>query len=292
MSFVSSTRTTLEMIKFEHTVFALPFALLSVVLASDGWPAVSKLLWILLAMVGARSAAMSFNRIADFRLDAENPRTCMRALPTGQVSLSFAAGFMLVSSVFFIVAARQLNPLCFRFSVPVLAILFAYSYTKRLTYYSHIVLGLCLGLAPVGAWIAIRGDIRITPVVLGIVVLLWTAGFDIIYACQDLDFDRRKQLFSIPKRFGIRTALRMSSSLHITMLLLLLLLLILESLSWISFVGFGLVACLIWYEHHLVRPSDLSRVNQAFFTVNGYISIVLLAVVGLDKILHQSGFKG
>ena len=292
MPFVSSFRISLEMIKFEHTVFALPFTLLSVFLASVGWPAVPKLLWILLAMVGARSAAMAFNRIADRQLDAENPRTRMRALPVGKVSLGFASVFTLVSSLVFVLAAHQLNPLCFGLSVPVLVILFAYSYTKRFTHFSHLVLGLCLGMAPVGAWIAMRGDIRLTPLLLGLVVLLWTAGFDIIYACQDLDFDHRRNLFSLPNRFGIHKALRISSGLHALMLLLLLLLVLLENLSWISLSGVGLAACLIWYEHHLVHPEDLSKVNQAFFTVNGYISILLFLVVGLDKILHQVARKG
>jgi len=292
MSAISSFRTTLEMIKFEHTVFALPFTLLSALLASGGWPSAYKLLWILVAMVGARSAAMAFNRITDCRLDAENPRTRMRALPIGQVSLGFASGFTMFSSLIFVLAARQLNPLCFSLSAPVLIILFAYSYTKRFTHFSHLVLGLCLGLAPIGAWIAIRGDIHLTPLLLGLIVLLWTAGFDIIYACQDVDFDRHRHLFSIPSRFGIHRALKISSSLHAFMLLLLLLLIMLENLSWISLAGVGLVTCLIWYEHHLVRPEDLSKVNQAFFTVNGYISILLFLVVGLDKILHQIVHRG
>src|SRR6267142_5130968 len=201
MGLWSSLRTTLEMIKFEHTLFALPFALLSAILASGGFPKASKLLWILVAMVGARSAAMAFNRIADWRIDAENPRTRMRALPTGHVSLTFAGWFTVGSSLVFVVAAHQLNPLCLWLSFPVLFILLLYSYTKRFTSYSHLFLGLCLGLAPLGAWIAVRGDIRLTPILLCLIVLLWTAGFDIIYACQDLEFDKRKNLYSIPKRF-------------------------------------------------------------------------------------------
>jgi 4-hydroxybenzoate polyprenyltransferase len=288
MPIFSNLRTTLEMIKVEHTVFALPFALLSAILASGGWPSGAKLFWILIAMVGARSAAMAFNRIADWRLDTENPRTRLRALPAGRLSLGFAVTFTIVSSLVFVLAAYELNPLCFLLSLPVLLVLFLYSYTKRYTDYSHFVLGFCLGLAPVGAWIAIRGDIRPTPVLLCLIVLLWTAGFDIIYACQDVDFDHCKNLFSIPRRFGIRTALRVSSSLHLTMLLLLLLLLTQEDLCWVSLAGVGLVACLIWYEHSLVRPDDLSRVNQAFFTVNGYISVLLFLIVGLDRIFHHA----
>ncbi len=290
MAILKKLQIALVMIKFEHTVFALPFALLSTVLAAGGWPKVGKLLWVLIAMVGARSAAMAFNRIADWRIDAENPRTRTRALPAGHLSLRFAIGFTLASSLLFVVAAYALNPLCFRLSFPLLAILFAYSYTKRLTTYSHLVLGFCLGLAPLGAWIAIRGDIRLTPVLLCFVVLLWTAGFDIIYSCQDVDFDRSSGLFSIPKRFGIRSALRISSGCHVVMLLLVVLLLYLEHLGWMSYAGAGLVASLIWYEHSLVRPEDLSKVNQAFFTVNGYVSILLLLTVGLDRLLHQAGF--
>ena len=280
-----SLKTTLEMIKFEHTLFALPFALLSAILASGGLPNASKLLWILIAMVGARSAAMAFNRIADRRIDSLNPRTCMRALPAGQVSLAFAVWFTVGSGLLFIIAAHQLNPLCLWLSLPVLLILILYSYTKRFTHYSHLFLGLCLGLAPLGAWIAIRGDIKFTPILLCLIVLLWTAGFDIIYACQDLEFDLRQNLCSIPKRFGVKTALRFSSGLHVIMLVLLVVLSLLEDLSWISFLGIFLVSCLLWYEHQLVRPNDLSKVNAAFFSVNGYISVVLLIAVGLDKLI-------
>ncbi len=285
MGFFKSFRITLEMIKFEHTVFALPFALLSALLASGGWPEKSKLFWILLAMIGARSAAMAFNRIADWRLDAENPRTQTRALPAGQLSRTFALLFTVCSSLLFIFATYQLNPLCFKLSLPVLLILLFYSYTKRFTHYSHLVLGFCLGMAPLGAWIAVRGDVRMTPILLCVIVMLWTAGFDIIYACQDVDFDRRKNLFSIPKRFGIKAALNVSSALHLLMLFLLMSLLYLEKLGWISLAGIALVACLLWYEHSLVRPNDLSKVNAAFFTVNGYISILLLLAVGLDKLV-------
>jgi len=285
MGFWSSLRTTLEMIKFEHTLFALPFALLSAILASGGFPKASKLLWILLAMVGARSAAMAFNRIADWRIDEENPRTRMRALPAGHISLTFAGWFTVGSGLLFVVAAHQLNPLCLWLSFPVLFILLLYSYTKRFTSYSHLFLGLCLGLAPLGTWIAVRGDIRLTPILLCLIVLLWTAGFDIIYACQDLEFDKRKNLYSIPKRFGVVAALRVSSGFHVLMLVLLMGLFFLEGLRWISFLGISLVGCLLWYEHRLVRPNDLSKVNAAFFTVNGYISVLLLVAVGLDKLI-------
>jgi len=284
MPFFRRLRITLEMIKFEHTVFALPFALLSAILAAGGWPEAPKLFWILMAMVGARSAAMAFNRLADQQIDSENPRTKMRALPAGELTASFAVLFTVASAALFVGAAWKLNPLCFKLSVPVLSILFFYSYTKRFTSYSHLVLGFCLGMAPLGSWIAVRGDVRLTPVLLCAIVMLWTAGFDIIYSCQDVEFDRRKELFSLPKRLGIRVALKVSSAMHVLMLLLLAGLFILEGLGWVSLGGIVLVAALLWYEHSLVRPDDLSKVNASFFTVNGCISILLLLAVGLDKL--------
>ena len=285
MPFFKHLKTTLEMIKFEHTVFALPFALLSAILASNGWPPGSKLFWIVVAMVGARSAAMTFNRIADWYIDAANPRTRLRALPIGLLSRNFAILFTLVSGVLFLFAASQLNRLCLWLAFPVLFILLFYSYTKRFTSYSHLVLGFCLGMAPLGAWIAIKGDVGLPPILLCVIVTLWTAGFDIIYSCQDTDFDRAQNLFSIPKRFGVKTALRISTGLHLLMLLFLLLLLHIVALGWISLVGTAVVAGLLYYEHRLVRPNDLSKVNAAFFTVNGYISILLLIAIGLDKLI-------
>lgn len=284
MRFFQPLKTTLEMIKFEHTVFALPFALLSALLASGGWPDAPTLFWIVIAMVGARSAAMTFNRLADRQIDAENPRTKMRALPTGEITVSFAVLFTAATAALFVGAAWKLNSLCFKLSLPVLAILFFYSYTKRFTSYSHLVLGFCLGMAPLGAWIAVRGDVALTPVLLCLIVMLWTAGFDIIYACQDVKFDERKPLFSLPKRLGVRGALRVSSGAHVVMLLLLLVLFVREGLGWVSLAGVLLVAALLWYEHSLVRPDDLSRVNASFFTVNGCISVLLLLAVGLDKL--------
>jgi 4-hydroxybenzoate polyprenyltransferase len=284
MPFLRNFKTTLEMIKFEHTVFALPFALLSALLASGGWPQPSKLLWIVVAMVGARSAAMAFNRVADRQIDAENPRTQARALPAGQLSLTFTVLFTVGSALVFILAASQLNRLCLWLSVPVLSILLFYSYTKRFTNYSHLVLGFCLGMAPLGAWIAVRGAVHLTPILLCLIVILWTAGFDIIYACQDFEFDRHRNLFSLPKRYGVHTALRISRVLHASMLLLLLVLYFAENLGWISLMGIALVASLLWYEHSLVHPDDLSKVNAAFFTVNGCISILLLLAVGVDRL--------
>ena len=274
------------MIKFEHTVFALPFALLSALLAAEGWPGGRKILWIVVAMVGARSAAMAFNRLADARIDALNPRTSSRALPAGLLSRFFVAVFTLASASVFVLAAYQLNPLCFRLSFPVLLILLLYSYTKRFTRLSHLYLGLCLGLAPLGAWIAVRGEIGWPPLLLGLAVLLWTAGFDIIYACQDLHFDRRQALFSIPEGYGIERGLKVSRGLHFGMLAALLVLVWVQGLGWISLLGILLVAGLLWQEHRLVRPNDLSRVNVAFFTLNGYVSILLMVALGLDELVN------
>ena len=286
MNFFSSCKTTLSMIKFEHTVFALPFAILSALLASSGWPSTEKTLWIVLAMVGARRAAMAFNRLADHRLDFLNPRTRTRALPAGHVSRVFVAIFTLGSGFLFIYSAYQLNTLCLWLSSPVLLILLLYSYTKRFTRFSHLYLGVCIGLAPLGSWIAVRGSIQLTPVLLSLAVLLWTAGFDIIYSCQDVRFDRQHSLLSIPARFGIHTALGISYALHIGMLLILVCLVLVEGLGWISSLGLFLVAGLLWYEHRLVHPHDLSRVNAAFFVVNGYISILLMVTLGLDKLTN------
>ena len=286
MSLFSSTKTTLAMIKFEHTIFALPFALLSALLASEGWPRAEKIFWIVVAMAGARSAAMACNRLADFRFDALNPRTKSRALPAGHLSRFFVTAFTLVSGTIFVFAASQLNTLCLRLSVPVLIILLLYSYTKRFTRLSHLYLGLCLGMAPLGSWIAIRGEIGWPPLLLGLAVLLWTAGFDIIYSCQDVDFDRRHALFSIPERLGVDRALKVSRALHLGMLLALLCLVRVQGLGWISLLGILVVAALLWYEHRLVQPHDLSRVNAAFFTVNGYVSFLVMVFLGLDKLVN------
>lgn len=286
MSLFSSTKTTLAMIKFEHTIFALPFALLSALLASEGWPRAEKIFWIVVAMAGARSAAMACNRLADFRFDALNPRTKSRALPAGHLSRFFVTAFTLVSGTIFVFAASQLNTLCLRLSVPVLIILLLYSYTKRFTRLSHLYLGLCLGMAPLGSWIAIRGEIGWPPLLLGLAVLLWTAGFDIIYSCQDVDFDRRHALFSIPERLGVDRALKVSRALHLGMLLALLCLVRVQGLGWISLLGILVVAALLWHEHRLVQPHDLSRVNAAFFTVNGYVSFLVMVFLGLDKLVN------
>jgi len=283
---IAKLRTTLEMIKFEHSIFALPFALTGAMLAARGWPAWRQVLWLIVAMVGARSAAMTFNRIADLKFDALNPRTRMRALPTGQISLRFALGFTLLSCALLVLAARQLNPLAFKLSPLALALLLVYSYTKRFTILSHIVLGACLGMSPVAAWIALRGSVSLSVLLLGAAVTLWTAGFDIIYACQDVEFDRSLGLFSFPKRYGITAALYTSAILHVLMLGLLVTVARLENLGWVAMAGLIAVACLLSYEHALVKPSDLSRVNAAFFTVNGYVSVLFFVTWATDILIH------
>ena len=282
MGLLRNLRITLEMIKFEHSVFALPFALTGAMLAARGLPSARQLFWIVVAMVGARSAAMSFNRIADLRLDAANPRTATRALPAGLVSVRFAVLFTVASAGLLVLAAYQLNPLCFRLSPLALALLFLYSYTKRFTWLTHLVLGLCLGLAPAAAWIAVRGSLDGPILLLSAAVALWVSGFDIIYACQDLEFDRQAGLFSLPRRLGIRRALQVAGLLHFLMLGLLAALATVLNLGWVSLLGLAVVAALLAYEHHLVKPHDLSRINAAFFTVNGYISVLFFLFWALD----------
>ena len=282
-----SVRTTLGMIKFSHTLFALPFALLSAVLAAGGWPPASTLLKILLAMVGARSAAMAHNRLADRRLDAENPRTASRALPSGALSPAFVRIFLAASIAVFLAAAATLNRLTLLLSPVALGLLLLYAYTKRFTSLSHLVLGLCLGIAPVGAWIAVRGDISLLPVLLGLAVLCWTAGFDIIYSLQDEDHDRRVGLRSIPARFGAARALRISALLHAAMVVLLLAAWRLAGGGWLFLAGVGATAAALVYQHAIVRPGDLSRVDAAFFTANGFVSVTL-AACGIADVLARS----
>jgi len=284
---IARIRTTLEMIKFEHSVFALPFALTGAVLAVRGWPAWRQMLWIIVAMVAARSAAMTFNRIADFRIDAVNPRTRLRALPAGHLSLGFAAGFTAVACGLLMLAAWELNPLAFKLSPLVIALLLGYSYTKRFTFLSHLVLGACLGLSPVAAWIALRADLQSSVLVLGVAVMFWVAGFDLIYACQDVEFDRREGLFSVPARFGIKAALWLSGILHLAMLGLLVTVARMEGLGWLAFAGLTVVAALLAYEHRLVRPSDLSRINAAFFNINGYVSVLFFLTWAGDILIHR-----
>lgn len=280
-SLAANTRRTLEMIKFEHSVFALPFALLGAMLAADGWPTLGELLWIIVAMVAARSVAMTFNRIVDRDVDAANPRTRGRALVTGVLSLRFAWGFLLAAAAVFEFAAWRLNSLTFLLSPLALAWVMFYSWTKRFTAFSHWVLGLALGIAPAAAWIAVRGSLAPRILLLVGAVTLWVGGFDVLYACQDYAFDRAHPgLRSVPKRFGIRRALQIAAACHLAMLILLGWLLVLSHLGTLGWIGVALVAGLLAYEHALVRPDDLSRLNAAFFAVNGYIGVLLLCSWG------------
>ena len=282
------TRTLFEMIKIEHSVFALPFALVGALLAArtaGSWPRWTAFAWIVVAMVGARSAAMTFNRIADVKYDRENPRTKNRALVTGALSLNFAWVFLLLSCLALVVAAWRLNPLAFKLSPVALAILLFYSYTKRFTSWSHLVLGLCLGISPAAAWIAIRGSLDWRMLILCAAVTLWVGGFDILYACQDVDFDKSTGLYSVPKRFGVRQAMFISRAMHVLVILLLAFLAISFGLSWLAWAGIVVVALLLGYEHSLVSPDDLSRLNAAFFTVNGYISLLFLLFWGVAACL-------
>ena len=279
-------RTTLEMIKIEHTLFALPFAFLGAVLAARGIPSLRQLLWIALAMVGARSAAMAFNRIADRHYDARNPRTQMRALPTGSLSIGFVWAFTIVSVVVFLLAAAMLNHLTLVLSPIALASVLLYSYTKRWTTLSHIVLGWCLAIAPTGAWIAVRGTLnRIEPLLLSLVVLLWTAGFDVLYACQDYDFDRREGLHSVPARFGVARSLWIARALHAGAFAALLGLYFVTNLGPLALGGVIATGVLLVYQHTLVRADDLSRLNAAFFTTNAFVSVILFASFGAAILL-------
>ncbi len=273
------------MIKFEHTIFALPFAIMSAFLAAETLPSWSKLGWILVAMVGARSCAMSFNRLADAEIDTQNPRTKRRAIPAGLLRKSEVWVFTIFSSLLLVVAAYQLNPLAFKLSPVALATVMLYSYTKRFTSMSHLWLGLSLSIAPIGAWIAIKGQFDVLPLLLGLAVMLWTAGFDIIYACQDLDFDRRRGLYSIPAQFGIYAALWISMALHVITVILLVVIWHVSPLGLIYLVGVGLVSAILIYEHAIVKPHDLSRVNLAFFTLNGAVSLILMFLTVADVLM-------
>jgi 4-hydroxybenzoate polyprenyltransferase len=279
-----SLKTTLEMIKFSHTLFALPFALLAAVLAARGLPSWPTLAKILLAMVGARSAAMSHNRLADRAIDAANPRTASRALPSGAISTGFVRIFLAGSVAVFLLAAASLNRLTLYLAPVALALLLFYSYTKRFTWLSHIVLGFCLALAPIGAWIAVRGTFAWTPVLLGLAVLFWTAGFDILYALQDEEHDRRAGLKSLPARWGTRAALAVSATLHAAMIPLLFVVWRLSGGGTLFAAGILATAAALLYQHVIVKPGDLSRINTAFFTANGFVSVVL-AFCGIADVL-------
>jgi 4-hydroxybenzoate polyprenyltransferase len=280
--------TVLEMIKFEHSVFALPFALVGALLAArmvGEYPTWRQILWIVVAMVGARSAAMTINRIADVKYDARNPRTANRALPKGELTVGFAWAFTLAASALLVIAAWQLNPLALKLSPVALAVLFFYSYTKRFTTWAHFVLGFCLGMSPAAAWIAIRGSLDWRMLILCGAVTLWVGGFDVLYACQDVEFDKTEGLYSIPKKFGVARALLIARAMHIAMLGLLVWLAVSLGLGWPAWVGIGVVAALLAYEHSLVKPNDLTKMNAAFFAVNGYISLLFLVFWGAAAVM-------
>jgi 4-hydroxybenzoate polyprenyltransferase len=288
--FWKRVRLTLEMIKFEHSIFALPFALTGALLAiREGGLNVralwGKLVWIVVAMVGARSAAMTFNRLIDAEIDSRNPRTRMRHIPAGALSAAFGWSFLAVSSLVFIYAARELNSLCFKLAPLALGVVFFYSFTKRFTTFSHLVLGFALGIAPAAAWIAVRGSLDPRVLWLTAAVTLWTTGFDIIYSCQDYEFDVAERLFSLPRRIGVARALRVSQLLHILMLVCLLALVNDLDLGPLSLTGIVAVGLLLVYEHSLVKPDDLSRVNAAFFTMNGWVSVLFFVFWAADILL-------
>ncbi len=278
----------MEMIKFSHTVFAFPFALMGVVLASlasGTTPTFGQLFWICLAMVGARTGAMGLNRIIDARIDADNPRTSERHLPAGKVAMGEAWLLVTGAFVLLLLAAWMLNPLCLKLTPVAIFFLVLYSFCKRFTAMAHVVLGICLAIAPVGAWIALRGDIGWPVVVLGLAVLFWVAGFDIFYALQDYEFDRDKGLFSIPSRFGIERAFLITRLFHVAMVCLLLLLVLSKGLGLIYLFGVVVVTGLLIYEHMLVRPDDLSRLDAAFFNMNGYISVTIFLFTLVDALV-------
>ncbi len=278
----------LEMIKWEHSIFALPFALTAAMLAALGWPRVYQLFWILACMVFARSAGMAFNRWADAELDARNPRTRIRAIPAGQLTRGFVGGFTVVTSVLFLLAASQLNRLTLILAPAELGLILFYSYTKRFTRWSHLVLGLVLGSAPAAAWIAIRGTLDPRILVLTLVVLCWVGGFDTLYACQDAEHDRREGLKSLPAAIGIKNAFWLARALHIAMFALALWLIHLFALGPIALAGVVVVAALLLYEHSIVSPGNLTRMNAAFFTMNGVISVIFFVFVAADILTRQA----
>ncbi len=285
---LKSLRITLEMIKIEHTLFALPFAFLGAVLAAQGLPRAQQIIWVTVAMVGARSAAMAFNRLADRAIDAANPRTAMRAIPAGLLSVQFVGLFTIASAVIFFLAAYMLNNLTLMLSPVALASVLLYSYTKRFTSLSHLVLGWCLSIAPTGAWIAVRGALDSpVPLLLSLAVMLWTAGFDVMYACQDYEFDVKAGLNSIPQRLGIVNALWVARLLHVAMFAVLLAVFALSNLHWLGALGVMATAALLLYQHSIVKAHDLSRLNAAFFTTNAFVSVLLFVTIAADIFLSQ-----
>lgn len=284
---VRNVRTTLEMIKIEHTLFALPFAFLGAVLAANGLPTVKQLLWITAAMVGARSTAMAFNRIVDRDFDARNPRTASRALPAGLLSVGFVWAFTAVSATVFLIAAAMLNRLTLLLAPVALASVLLYSFSKRWTLFSHLLLGWCLAIAPTGAWIAVRGTLNSPiPFLLSLVVMLWTAGFDVLYACQDYDFDVDAGLHSIPRQVGIARALWIARLLHLGAFAALVALYWITQLGVFALLGVIATAGLLFYQHRLVKADDLSKLNAAFFTTNAFVSVILFVTFGGAALLR------
>lgn len=285
-SFFGGVVTFGRMIKFSHSVFAMPFALAAFALAvrREGFDP-EKLLWVVVAMVGARSAAMGFNRWIDAEIDARNPRTANRELPRGALSKPQVLAFVVVSIAVFVGAAWRLNPLCLALSPLALAIVCGYSFTKRFTMLSHAVLGLSLAIAPLGAWLAVRGHFELTPVPIGLAVLFWVGGFDILYSCQDVEFDHAHSLHSIPARFGVPRALWLARAVHVLAIAFLLSVALVEPLHWSYFAGMALIGGLFVYEHSLVEADDLSKIDAAFFTVNGWIGVLYLLTVLIASLL-------
>jgi 4-hydroxybenzoate polyprenyltransferase len=282
----------LELVKFSHTIFALPFALGAMLVAANGWPRWDKVLWILVAMVGARTAAMGFNRIVDRQIDAQNPRTANREIPAGKISVGQASALVALSAALFVWAAWQLNMLAFWLSVPTLLVLFAYSLCKRFTHFSHFVLGLCLGIAPTGAWIAVRDtaslfQLEAAPIALTLAIMFWVAGFDVIYATMDVEFDRAQGLHSMVQKFGVAQALNLAKAFHAVFIVLLWTFGVLAGLKVLFPWGVALIAGFLVYEHSIVKASDLRRVNAAFFTVNGAISVFFLALIAVELLLRR-----
>ena len=277
-----NARVTLEMIKWEHSIFALPFALMGGVLAFGGWPPWRVVGWIVVCMVSARTAGMAFNRLVDARLDADNPRTAGRAIPAGQISEGFVLTFTIAAAVIFVAAASRLNKLTLELAPVALGVLLLYSYMKRVTRWSHLVLGLALGIAPAAAWIAVTGSLAPRAVLLTGIVVLWVGGFDVLYACQDFEHDRKVGLFSVPAAFGLDGAFWIARTMHLGMVALLFVMLHVFGLGWIARVGVALVMVLLAYEHAIISPRDLRRMNAAFFTLNGIISVLLFVFVTAD----------
>ena len=287
MPLFRNLRVTLEMIKWEHSIFALPFALCGAMLAAGGRPTLHQLTWIIIAMVSARSAAMAFNRVADAAIDAANPRTRTRALPAGDLTPAFVTTFVVASCAIFVLAASELNHLAFVLSPVALAVVLLYSYTKRFTRWSHLVLGFALGIAPAAAWIAVRGSLDPRILLLTAAVTFWVGGFDVLYACQDYEFDRQSDLHSIPRYLGIRGALAVARAFHIIMLILLIALIVTFGLGKLAIAGVIAVALLLAYEHSLVSTHDLSKLNAAFFTMNGVISVVFFVFIAGDLLTRR-----